>query len=150
MGEGTNKDVGVVPKTPDSKMVLLVRRTLPERERILCSLCQEESLFSFTHATSPFPLETSGSFFKFNSFLFIYLFIFLKSNFLFFIYLFVPYTVTNHASPHNASFIPTVHHQSRFFVSFSHLLTVHPQSRFSTSFSHSQRQYPGLRDSSAK
>ena len=66
----------LVPKTPDSKMVLLVRRTLPERARILCFLCQEESLFSFTHALSPIPLDISGSFFKFNSFLFIYLFIF--------------------------------------------------------------------------
>ena len=68
-----------MPKTPDSKMMLLVRRTLPERERIHCSLYQEEILFFlFTHASSPFPLETSGSFSKFNSFLFIYLFIFLN------------------------------------------------------------------------
>ena len=81
--DSTSKDVGVVPKTPDSKMVLLLRRTLPESSRILCSLFQEENLFSFTHSSSPFPLRTSGSFFKFNSFLFIYLFIFFKSNFLF-------------------------------------------------------------------
>ena len=54
--DATSKDVFMVPKTSDSKMVLLVRRTLPERERILCSLCQEESLFSFTHASSPFPV----------------------------------------------------------------------------------------------
>ena len=46
-----------------------------------------KSFFLFTHASSPFPLETSGSFFKFNSFLFIYLSIFLKFNF--FIYLFI-------------------------------------------------------------
>ena len=54
--DASSKDVCVVPKTPDSKMVLMVRRTLTERERILCSLCQEESLFSFTHASSPFPV----------------------------------------------------------------------------------------------
>ena len=41
--------------------------------------------FSFTHASYPFPLETSGSFFKFGSFLFIYLFIFLNSIFYLFI-----------------------------------------------------------------
>ena len=37
LGEGTNQRYvpsrSVVPKTPDSKMVLSVRRTLPERER---------------------------------------------------------------------------------------------------------------------
>ena len=37
LGEGTNQCYvlgrSVVPKTPDSKMVLLVRRTLPERAR---------------------------------------------------------------------------------------------------------------------
>ena len=92
--DATSNDVCVGPKTPDSKMVLLVRRTLPERERILCSLCQEESLFfSFTHASPPFPLETSGSFFKFNSFLLIYLFIyFFKFNFY---YLFICSFPTN-------------------------------------------------------
>ena len=61
----------------------------PERERILCSLCQNESLFSFTHASSPFPVmdiwEFSANLIVF--FLFIYFFIF---NFRFF-YLFVPY-----------------------------------------------------------
>ena len=70
------KDVCVVPKTPDSKMVLLVRRTRPERERILCSLCQNESFFSFTHASSPFPVmdlwEFSANLIVFL--LFIYLF----------------------------------------------------------------------------
>ena len=83
--DATSQDIGVVPKTPDSKMVLLVRRTLPESQRILCSLYQEESLFSFTHASSPFALETSGSFFKFNSFLFIYLFFFFNLIFYSFI-----------------------------------------------------------------
>ena len=80
------KDVCVVPKTPDSKMVLLVRQTLPESERLLCFICQKESLFSFTHTSSPFPVmdlwEFSANLIVF--FLFIYLFsLFLISNFLF-------------------------------------------------------------------
>ena len=77
-------DRGLLPKTyawcpkhQNSKMVLLVRRTRPERERILCSLCQNESLFSFTHASSSFPVmdiwEFSPNLIVF--FLFIYLFI---------------------------------------------------------------------------
>ena len=41
-----------------------------------------------------FLLETSGIFCKFNSFLFIYLFIFLNSILNFLIYLFVPYTTS--------------------------------------------------------
>ena len=70
------KDVCVVPKTPDSKMALLVRWTQPERERILCSLCQNESLFSFTHASSSFPVMDIWEFFAnlIVFFLFIYLF----------------------------------------------------------------------------
>ena len=43
----TFQDVAWCPKHQTSKMVLSVRRTLPERERILCSLYQEEILFSF-------------------------------------------------------------------------------------------------------
>ena len=86
------KDVCVVPKTLDSKMVLLVRRTLPERERMLCSLYQNESLFSFTHASSPFPVmdiwEFSANLIVF--FLFIYLLLLFLILDLF-IYLFVPY-----------------------------------------------------------
>ena len=81
LGEGTKQRYvrrrSVVPKTPDSKMVLLVRRTLPEKRKIILSpFSRGKSFFLFTHASSPFLLETSGSFFKFNSFLFIYLFIF--------------------------------------------------------------------------
>ena len=94
----TTKDVCVVPKTPDSKMVLLVRRTRHERERILCSLCQNESLFSFTRASSPFPVmgiwEFSANLIVF--FLFIYLFLFLNLNL--FIYLFVPYKFLENSS----------------------------------------------------
>ena len=67
-------------KTSDSEIVLLVRRTLPERERILCSLCQKESLFS-----SPFPVmnpwEFSANLIVF--FLFIYYFLFFILIFLF-------------------------------------------------------------------
>ena len=51
----------------------------------LLPLSRGESFFSFSHASSPFPLETSGSFFNFNSFLFIYLFIFLNLIFYLFI-----------------------------------------------------------------
>ena len=72
--DATSKDVCVVPKTPDSKMVLLVRPTRPERERIIFFPCKEESLPSFTHASSPFPSETPGSFPIFNSLLITYLF----------------------------------------------------------------------------
>ena len=89
LGEGTNRRYvprrSVVPKTPDSKMVLLVWRTLPERERYFAPFIKRKSFFLFMHASSPFPLETSGSFFKFNSFLFIYLFIFLDLIFYLFI-----------------------------------------------------------------
>ena len=90
LGEGTNRRYvpsrNVVPKTPDSKMVLLVRRTLPEKKKDdIISFFKGKILFSFTHASSPFPLETSGSFFKFNSFLFIYSFIFLNLIFYLFI-----------------------------------------------------------------
>ena len=85
------KDVCVVPKTPDSKMVLLVRRTWPERERILCSLCQNESLFFFYACVIPFShYGYLGVFCKFNSFLFIHLLIFLILILNFLIYLFVP------------------------------------------------------------
>ena len=69
--DATSQDVGVVPKTPDSKMVLLVRLTPPERERWYRLLFSRgKSFFLFTYALSPIPLETSGSFIKFNSFLF--------------------------------------------------------------------------------
>ena len=88
LGEGTDRRFvprrSVVPKTPDGKMLLSARRTLPERE-YFAPFIKRKSFFLFTHASSPFPLETSGSFFKFKfSF---YLFIFLNLIF----YLFVPY-----------------------------------------------------------
>ena len=57
---------------------------LKEKDDIV-SFFKGKILFSFTHASSPFPLESSGSFFKFNSFLFIYLFIFLSLIFYLFI-----------------------------------------------------------------
>ena len=51
LGEGTNRRYvlwrSVVPKTPDSKMVLLVRRTLSERERWYRFLFQVENPFFF-------------------------------------------------------------------------------------------------------
>ena len=93
------KDVCVVPKTPDSKMVLLVRRTRPERERILSSVCQKESLFSFTHASSPFPVmdlwEFSANLIVFFSFIFYFFYFQFK---FFFIYLFVPYKFLENGS----------------------------------------------------
>ena len=72
--DATSKDVCVVSKTPDSKMALLVRRTLPERERMTRPLCQEENaFFLFMHASSPFPVMDHWEFFcKFNSFLLIF------------------------------------------------------------------------------
>ena len=49
---------------------------LKEKNHIV-SFFKGKILFSFTHASSPFPLETSGSFLKFNSFLFINLIFFI-------------------------------------------------------------------------
>ena len=73
----TSCDVGVVPKTPDSKIVVVGSTDTAWMSKIISSpFSRAKILFFFTHASSPFPLETSGSFFKFNSFLFIYLFIF--------------------------------------------------------------------------
>ena len=46
---------------------------------------KRKSFFLFMHASSPIPLETSGSFFRFNSFLFIYSFFFLFNFFNLFI-----------------------------------------------------------------
>ena len=51
LGEGTNQRYiprrSVVPKTPDSKMMLLVQRTLPEREKWYRFLFQGENPFFF-------------------------------------------------------------------------------------------------------
>ena len=43
-------------QTLDRKMVLLIRRSLPERGRKPVPLCQEGTFF-FTHATFPFPVR---------------------------------------------------------------------------------------------
>ena len=51
----TSKDVCVVPRHQEATM-LSKRRSLPERGRMPGPLCQEECLFSFTHASSPFPV----------------------------------------------------------------------------------------------
>ena len=90
LGEETNQRYvlwrSVVPKTPDKQnwYCRFDGHCLKEKSNIV-SFFKRKILFSFTHASSPFPLETSGSFFKFNSFLF-YLFIyFFKSNFFLFI-----------------------------------------------------------------
>ena len=85
----TSKDICVVPRHASTR--LSIRWSLPERERILGPLCQEECFFLLCMCDLLFLLETSGSFCKFNSFLFIYLFIFLNLILNLFIYLFVPY-----------------------------------------------------------
>ena len=85
----TSQDVAWCPKHQTAKWCgWFDGHCLKEKDNIV-PFFKRKILFSFTHASSPFPLETSGSFFKFNSFLFIYLFIFFKFNF--FINLFVPY-----------------------------------------------------------
>ena len=81
LGEWTNRRYvlwrSVVPKTPDSKIgVVGSTDTAWKRKIISFPFSRGKILFSFMHAPSPFLLETSGSFFKFNSFLFIYLIIF--------------------------------------------------------------------------
>ena len=95
LSEGTNRRYvlwrSVVPKTPDSKIDVVGSTHTAWKSKMISFPFSREILFSFTHASSPFPLEISGSFFKFNSFLFIYFFIFL--NLIFLIYLFVPYNL---------------------------------------------------------
>ena len=59
--DARSKDVCMVPKTPDSKVVLLVRRTLPEKDNMV-PFVQRKCLFSFTHASSPFPVRNLGEF----------------------------------------------------------------------------------------
>ena len=97
LGEGTNQRY--VPRrrrgtqnTRQQNGVVGSTDTAWKRKMISSPFFKRKILFSFTHASSPFPLETSGSFFKFNSFSF-YLFIYVF-KFIFQIYLFVPYTVT--------------------------------------------------------
>ena len=90
LGEGTNQRYvprrSVVPKTPNKqKWCYLLDGHCRKVKDDIVSFFKGKILFSFTHASSPFPLETSGSFLKFNSFLFIYLFIFLNLIFYLFI-----------------------------------------------------------------
>ena len=87
--DATSQDVAWCPKHQTAKWCCWFDgHCLKEKDDIV-SFLKGKIFFSFTHASSPFPLETSGSFFKFISFLFIYLFIFFKL--IFFLYLFVPY-----------------------------------------------------------
>ena len=82
----TSQDVAWCPKHQTAKWCCWFDgHCLTEKDDIV-SFFKEKILFSFTHASSSFPLETSGSFFKFNSFHFIYLFIFFKFNYF---YLFI-------------------------------------------------------------
>ena len=68
-------------QTPDSKIMLLIRRSQPERERKSVPLCQEDAFFLLRMCHPFFLSRTSGSFckFKFSFFLiqfnFFYLFI---------------------------------------------------------------------------
>ena len=81
--DATSQDVVWCPKHQTAKWFCWFDgHCLKEKDDIV-SFFKGKILFSFTHASSPFPLETSGRFFKFNSFLFIY---FLK---ILFIYLFI-------------------------------------------------------------
>ena len=54
--DATSKDVCVVPRHQKATM-LSKRWSQPERERIAGPLCQEDDFFSFTHATSLFPVR---------------------------------------------------------------------------------------------
>ena len=68
---------------------LSIRWSLPETERILCPLCQEEMpFFLSTDASSPFPVM---NLWKFSANLIVFfLFIYFLFKFNFFTYLFVP------------------------------------------------------------
>ena len=52
----TSKDVCMVPRHQKA-MMLSKCWSLPERERMPGPICQEECLFSFMHASSPFPVR---------------------------------------------------------------------------------------------
>ena len=72
----TSWDVAWCPKHQAAKWCCRFDgHCLKEREHFT-PFIKRKFFLLFTHESSPFPLETSGSFFKFNSFLFIYLFIF--------------------------------------------------------------------------
>ena len=83
-------------QTPDRKIVLLIRRSLPERERKPVPLCQEIAFF-FTYASSFFLSETFRSFCKFKFSFFFFLFFF-KFNLNFF-YLSIRSLQSNRWSP---------------------------------------------------
>ena len=70
-----------------------------KRKDNIVPFVKRKSFFLLRMCHLLFLLETSGSFCKFNSFLFIYLSIFLKFNFRFFIYLFVPYIYCVYTRP---------------------------------------------------
>ena len=77
--DATSQDVAWCPKHQTAKWCCRFDgHCLKEQDNIV-SFFKGKILFSFTHASSPFPLETSGSFFKFNSFLFINLFFFFSN-----------------------------------------------------------------------
>ena len=89
LGEGTNRRY--VPRrrrgtqnTRQQNGVVSSTETAWKEKRNIVSFFKRKSFFLFTHESSPFPLKTLGSFFKFNSFLFIYffniqLFLFIRS-----------------------------------------------------------------------
>ena len=86
----TSWDVAWCPKYQTAKWCCWFDGHCLKEKEYFAPFIKRKSFFLFTHASSPFPLETYGSFFKFNSFLFIYLFIFLNLIFLF-IYSFPTY-----------------------------------------------------------
>ena len=85
----TSQDVAWCPKHQKAKWCCWFDGHCLKKKEYFAPFIKRKSFFLFTLASSPFPLETSGSFFKFNSFLFIYLINYFKFNL--FIYLFVPY-----------------------------------------------------------
>ena len=76
--DATSQDVTCCPKQQTAKWCCWFDGHCLKAQEYFAPFIKRKSFFLFTHASSPFPLETSGSFFKFNSFLFIYLFIFLN------------------------------------------------------------------------
>ena len=81
----TCQDVAWCPKHQTAKWCCWFDGHCLNVKEYFAPFIKRKSFFLFTHASSPFPLETCGSFFKFNSFLFIYLFIFLNLIFYLFI-----------------------------------------------------------------
>ena len=92
--DATSQDAAWCPKHQTAKRCCWFDGHCLKEKDYIVSFFKGKILFSFMHVSSPFPLETSGSFFKFNSFLFIYLFIFLNLIFLF-IYSFPTVTYTH-------------------------------------------------------